>query len=101
VVLEVTAKTTEGEVVGTLSRHYHPQATNETNTRMLYGAQVKAAYLRDTSIQPYQIKAETFELVLPEGIEAVDVTVDLVYELGNPEQRYEIHRVTERVALER
>lgn len=68
---------------------------------MLYGAQVKVAYLRDTSIQPYQAKKETFELELPEGVRAVDVTVDLSYYLTNPEQRYEIHKVTKRVSLDR
>jgi hypothetical protein len=101
VVLEVTAKSADGKVVAAQSRHYHPQATDERSTRMLYGAQVKAAYLRDTSLQPYETRMETFELELPEGLREVEVNVDLFYELGNPEQRYDIHRITEKVGLDR
>jgi hypothetical protein len=101
VVLEVTAKDSDGKTVASQSRHYHPQATDERSTRMLYGAQVKAAYLRDTSLQPYETRLETFELDLPEGVREVEVTVDLFYELGNPEQRFDIHRLTERVSLDR
>jgi hypothetical protein len=101
VVLEVTAKTADGKEIGMQSRHYHPQATNEKSSKMLYGAQVKTAYLRDTSIQPYRTKEESFEFVLPEGVRTAEVTVNLAYDLGNPAQRYEIHRVTKTVTLDR
>lgn len=97
----MTAKTADGKVISTQSRHYHPQATNEKSSKMLYGAQVKVAYSRDTSIQPYQTKADTFEFDLPEGVRDVEVSVDLSYYLTNPDQRYEIHKVTKKVTLNR
>ncbi len=99
-VLEVTAKTTDGKEVAKESKHYHPQATTQRDTKMKYGAQWKVAYTRDTSLQPYQTKAETFELMLPEGVRTVDVTVDLFYELWKPGQKFPIHTVTERVTLD-
>lgn len=83
------------------SRHYHPQATNELNSKMLYGAQVKAANIRDTSIQPYRTKEDSFEFILPEGVRTVDVTINLAYDVVNPEMRLNIHQVTRRVSLDR
>jgi hypothetical protein len=100
VVLEVTAKTTDGKEIAKESKHYHPQATTQRDTKMKYGAQWKVAYTRDTSLQPYQTKAETFELMLPEGVRTVDVTVELFYELWKPDQKFPIHTVTERVTLD-
>lgn len=97
----MTAKSKDGKEIGKQSRHYHPQATNEKSSKMLYGAQVKTAYLRDTSIQPYRTKEENFEFVLPEGVRDASVTVDLFYELGNPAQRIQIHKITREVTLER
>jgi hypothetical protein len=100
VVLEVTAKTVDGKEVAKESKHYHPQATTQRDTKMKYGAQWKVAYVRDTSLQPYQTKTETFELMLPKGVRTVDVTVDLFYELWKPAQKFPIHTVTERVTLD-
>ena len=56
---------------------------------MLYGAQQKVANIRDTSIQPYQTKTESIEFILPKGVRSADITVDLSYYLGSPDQRYE------------
>jgi len=97
----VTAKTADGKEIGKVERHYHPQATNCRDTKMKYGAQWKVANIRDTSLQPNQTKAETIEFDLPEGVRAADVTVDLFYELGNPDQKYPIHTVTKKVSLDR
>jgi hypothetical protein len=57
--------------------------------------------VRDTSLQPFQSKDETFEIKLPEGVRTADVTVELVYEVQNPENRVPIHKVTRRVTLDR
>lgn len=97
----MTAKTVDGKDLGVQTRNYHPQATNQLSSKMLYGAQVKTAYVRDTSIQPYQTKQEGFEFELPEGVRTADVTVTLSYDLTNPSQRYPIHQVTRRVTLDR
>jgi hypothetical protein len=101
VVLEVTARTLDGKVVDTQSRHYHSQSTNQKDSRMIYGGQWKVANERDTSLQPYQTKAETFEFNLPDGVAEVEVTVNLFWEHVNPEMRYEIHQITETVTLNR
>jgi len=97
----VTAKSIEGKDLFKDERHYHPQATSCLNEKMVYGAQNKSSYVRDTSLQPYESKDETFEIKLPEGVRAADVSVELVYEVQNPENRVPIHKVTRRVSLDR
>jgi hypothetical protein len=99
--MEVTAKKEGGEVLFNKQVHYHPQATTCRDTRMTYGAQWKTGYIRDTSLQPRKPKKETFEIELPEGVRTADVTVDLFYELANPSQKFPIHTVTRKVALDR
>jgi len=101
VVLEVTAKAADGKEVFKTERHYHPQATNCKDNKMLYGAQVKTQYIRDTSLQPFETKAESFEIPLPGGVRAVDITVSLTYEINKPDNKIEIHKVTKKVSLDR
>lgn len=100
-VLEVTAKTKDGKDVYSTERHYHPQASTCRDNKMVYGAQWKAQYLRDTSLQPYDEKAETFEIELPKGVRAVDVTVTLTYEISKPDYKVEIHKVSRAVSIDR
>ena len=97
----MTAKTVEGKEVYNTERHYHPQATDCRSNKMLYGAQVKTQYIRDTSLQPLETKAETFEIFLPEGVRTVDVTVSLRYEIWNPDHMIEIHKINKKVSLDR
>ncbi len=97
----MTAKSADGKQIFKDERNYHPQATSCLNEKMVYGAQNKSSYVRDTSLQPYESKDETFEIRLPEGVRAADVTVDLFYEVQNPENRVAIHKVTRRVSLDR
>ena len=99
--MEVTAKKEGGEEIYNKQIHYHPQATTCRNTKMVYGAQWKTAYIRDTSLQPRQSKKETFEIDLPKGVRTADVTVELFYELGNPSQKFPIHTVKRKVILDR
>jgi len=101
VVLEVTAKTPDGKEVYSTERHYHPQATTCRDNKMIYGAQWKAQYIRDTSLQPYEEKDETFEIELPEGVRTVDVTVTLTYEINKPDNKIEIHKVERTVSVDR
>lgn len=100
-VLEVTAKSAEGKEVYNTERHYHTQATNCKTNKMLYGAQVKTQYIRDTALQPFETKAETFEIFLPQGVRTVDLTVSLRYEINKPANFIEIDRVTRKVSLDR
>jgi hypothetical protein len=100
VVLEVTAQSGGKEIFRT-EKHYHPQATTCRDNKMIYGAQFKAQYIRDTSLQPYQIKDETIEINLPEGVRTADVSVALIYEINKPDNKIEIHRVDRSVSLDR
>ena len=97
----MTAKTADGKEVYNTERHYHPQATDCRTNKMIYGAQVKTQYIRDTSLQPLETKAESFEIMLPEGVRAVDVTVVLRYEIWKPSHMIEIHKFSKKVSLDR
>lgn len=97
----MTTKTLEGKEIFRDERHYHSQATTCLNEKQVYGAQNKASYVRDTSLQPYELKAETFEVKLPEGVRTADVTVELSYEIQVPENKVVFHKLTRRVTLDR
>ena len=96
----MTAKSTDGKEIFRDERHYHPQATTCLNSKMIYGAQYKASYVRDTSLQPFESKDETFEIKLPEGVRAADVTVQLNYEISTPDNKVTIHELKRRVSLD-
>jgi len=97
----VTAKTQDGKEVYKAEKNYHPQATTCRDQKMMYGAQWKTQNVRDTSLQPLEVKAETFEIQLPEGVRTVDVTVTLTYEINTPDNKIEIHKMTKTVSLDR
>lgn len=103
----VTAKTKDGKDVGTFEKHYHPQGSTCRDEKMAYGAQNKSSYIRDTALQPFQTKAETFEFDLPVDdkgaptIRTVDVTVELVYEIQSPDNKFTIAKMTREVTLDR
>lgn len=102
--MEVIAKTEDGKEIGKVQKEYHPQATNCRDTKMKYGAQWKVANIRDTSLQPMQAKKESIEFDLAGDfakVRNVDVTINLYYELTNPEQKYPIHTVTKKVSLDK
>lgn len=96
----MTARSLDGKEIFRDERHYHTQATNCIDEKMVYGAQNKASYVRDTSLQPYESRDETFEIKLPEGVRAADVVVRLDYEIQNPENEIMIHEVKRRVSLD-
>ncbi|MDX1775551.1 MAG: hypothetical protein R3297_03120 [Desulfobulbales bacterium] len=97
----MTAKTADGKEVYNTEKHYHTQATDCRTNKMLYGAQVKTQYIRDTALQPFETKAETFEIFLPQGVRTVDLTVSLRYEINKPANFIEIERVTRKVSVDR
>ncbi len=96
----MTAKSGGKEFFKT-EKHYHPQATNCKDNKMIYGAQVKAQYIRDTSLQPYQIKDESIEINLPKGVRSAEVSAALIYEINKPSNKIEIHRVNRTVSVDR
>ena len=97
----MTAKTKDGKEVYNSEKHYHPQATTCKDNKMKYGAQVKTQYIRDTALQPMETKAESFEIMLPEGVRAVEVTASVRYEIWKPDHKIEIHKITKHVSLDR
>ena len=92
----MTAKTEDGKEIFKESKIYMPQATNSRGDAMVYGANFKMGYTRDTSLQPLQTRVETYEINFPyEDVEKergkpkvreikakeMDVTVELRYQL--------------------
>jgi hypothetical protein len=100
VVLDVTAKTPKGREVYKESKIYMPQATTYCDEKMVYGAHRKAGYIRDTSLQPFEPKEETFDIHLPEGVRTVDLIVALTYQIV-PGNIFPIHEVKRRVSLDK
>jgi hypothetical protein len=98
VVLDVTAKTFDGKEIFKDSRIYMPQATNYRDEKMVFGAHRKAGYIRDTSLQPFRPKKETFQFQVPQRVRTIDVVVDLTYHLV-PGNIFPIHKVKRRVVM--
>lgn len=96
----MTAKDKDGKEIFSDSKIYMPQATTTRDEKMLYGAQWKVTYIRDTSLQPFQTRNETFEIKLPEGVRDVEVTVELTYQLF-PGDKIPVHKVVRAVTLNR
>jgi hypothetical protein len=62
----VTAKTKDGKEVFNQQKIYTPQtAAKGRGDKMVYGPHRKSGMLRDTTLQPGQTKAETFEINFP------------------------------------
>lgn len=100
----VTAKTTDGKDIFSKEFNYHTQATTCRDEKMAYGAQNKASYVRDTSLQPYQTKSETIEIPLVDAFKDVRtavITVELKYEIEKPDNNFTIHKVEKTVTLDR
>ena len=68
-----------------------PQSTNGLDDAMVYGPTHKLGLIRDTSIQPFTAKAETFEILVPADSGKLKVLIDLNYQL-RPGNIYPIHR---------
>jgi len=72
---------------------YMPQSTDSLNNAMVYGPTHKLGIIRDTSIQPFAPKTETFEASISEGVGKVRVIVELSYQ-PRPGDVYPIHHKT-------
>ena len=90
-VLDVTIKDEMNRTVYEKNKVYMPQSTDSLNNDMVYGPTHKLGIIRDTSIQPFAAKTETFEASIPEGIRKVRVNVELSYQL-RPGDVYPIHQ---------
>jgi hypothetical protein len=99
VVLEVTATDNKARTIFETSKIYMPQSTTSLNNTMVYGPDKKLGIIRDTSIQPFASKEETFEIKVPESVKGVNVVVSLSYQL-RPGDVYPIHWIARKVPIE-
>ena len=92
-VLDVTIKDDMNRTLYKTNKVYMPQSTDSLNNAMVYGPTHKVGIVRDSSIQPFVPKTETFEACIPKGIGKVRVNVDLSYQ-PRPGDVYPIHHKT-------
>jgi len=76
-----------------------PQSTDSRSTQMVLGAANKLGIIRDTSIQPFASKEETFEVPLPADLRNAVIEVNLSYQLP-PGNLCPIHKVIRNVSLD-
>ena len=74
------------------------QATDARSNHMVLGPDKKLGIIRDTSIQPFAPKEETFEIPLPTGVTDAVLEIDLSYQ-PRPGNIYPIHKVVKKVSL--
>ena len=91
-VLDVTATTDQGEKIFGDSKIYMPQSTTSLDNTMVYGPTKKLGIIRDTSIQPFRAKEETFQVKVSKNAKKVNIRVDLSYQ-PRPGDVYPIHSV--------
>lgn len=97
-VLEVTATALDGKEIFRTSKFYMAQATDGRSSQMVLGPDKKLGFIRDTSIQPFAPKEETFEIPLPTGVTDAVLEIDLSYQ-PRPGNIYPIHKVVKKVSL--
>jgi hypothetical protein len=98
VVLDVTATAPDGKKLFEASKFYMPQAGDGRGPVMALGPDKKLGLLRDTSIQPFRPKEETFEIPIPPGTKEVNVAVRLTYQ-PRPGNVYSVHSIDRKVAI--
>ena len=99
-VLEVTARDPEGKELFRTAKFYMVQATDARSNHMVLGPDKKLGLIRDTSIQPFAPKEETFEIPLPVGLKDAVLEIDLSYQ-PRPGNIYPVHKVVRNVSLGR
>ena len=69
----MTAKTKDGKEIFSEQKIYTPQSPAKgRGDKMVYGPHRKSGMLRDTTLQPGQTRAETFEIKFPYSDEEKD-----------------------------
>jgi hypothetical protein len=99
VVLDVTAKDLDESTIFNASRIYVSQATDSRSNLMTLGPERKLGFIRDTAIQPFAPKEETFEVPVSPGVREAVVEVKLTYR-PRPGSVYPIHHVINRVRID-
>jgi hypothetical protein len=99
VVLDVTATDDQEHKIFEASKIYMPQSGNSLNNTMVYGPDKKLGIIRDTSIQPFVPKEETFNIEIPKTVKVVTIKVDLNYQL-RPGDVYPIQKTIRKVSVD-
>jgi len=99
VVLDVTAENQSGERIFESSRIYMPQSTDGLGSVMALGPDRKLGLIRDTSIQPFATKEESFEIPMPSGVKKAKLTIQLSFQ-PRPGDVYPIHSVVKDIGIE-
>ncbi|MGC1403812.1 MAG: hypothetical protein WA974_12890 [Thermodesulfobacteriota bacterium] len=94
----MTASGQKGEKLFKVFKIYMPQATDSRDCVMMLGPDKKLGLIRDTSIQPFAPKEETFEIPVPKGMEEVVVDINLSYQ-PRPENIYLNHSLQKKVVF--
>jgi hypothetical protein len=81
-----------------MDQHYMPQANDSQDCVMMLSPNKKLGLIRDTSIQPFAPKEETFEIPVPKGMEVVLVDINLSYQ-PRPGNIYPIHSIKKKVTM--
>lgn len=92
-VLDVTITDDTKRTLYAKSKVYMPQSTDSLSNTMVYGPTHKLGIIRDTSIQPFAPKRETFEALMPEDTGKLRINVELSYQ-PRPGDVYPIHHQT-------
>ncbi len=96
----MTARDPEGKELFRNAKFYMVQATDARSNHMVLGPDKKLGIIRDTSIQPFAPKEETFEIPLPTGVKDAVLEIDLSYQ-PRPGNVYPVHKVVRKVSLDR
>ncbi len=97
-VLDVTAENESNEKIFETTRIYMPQSTDSLDSAMVLGPEKKLGIIRDTSIQPFAPKEETFEIPIAKDVKGLKVTVQLSYQ-PRPGDVYSIHSISKSVGF--
>ncbi|MFZ2445051.1 MAG: hypothetical protein WAW37_01715 [Syntrophobacteraceae bacterium] len=97
--LYVSADNQSNERIFESTKIYMPQSTDSLGSVMVLGPDKKLGLIRDTSIQPFAPKEESFEIPIAKDVKRVKVTVQLSYQ-PRPGDEYPIHSLSRGVNLQ-
>jgi hypothetical protein len=80
-VLDITAKSTDGQELFKERRVYMPQCTDSLGPVMVLGPDKKLGIIRDTTFQPLQVKQEQFQINLAKKLDELEVEAAFSYVL--------------------
>ncbi|MBI5582430.1 MAG: hypothetical protein HY892_01270 [Deltaproteobacteria bacterium] len=95
----MTATAPDGRKLYEGSKFYMPQAGDGRGPVMALGPDKKLGLLRDTSLQPFRPKEETFEIPVPKGIKEIALTVRLTYQ-PRPGNIFPLHSLVRQIRIE-